>query len=73
MKHKEQALEVIFYDFCCSLHEYCLNREPKHFRGVDFFTMLSIAIITSVLKHIGGRGLNRMQALTLQAEQFISQ
>ena len=37
MKYKEQAPEVISYDFCCSLHEYCLNREPKHFRGVDFF------------------------------------
>lgn len=27
----------IFYDFACSLSEYCLNREPTYFRDVHFY------------------------------------
>lgn len=28
--------EVVFYDFACSLEEYCLNRDPAWFRHTLF-------------------------------------
>jgi hypothetical protein len=36
-KYMPVAPEEIFYDFACSLSEYCLNREPEFFRGTRFW------------------------------------
>jgi len=38
--------KVIFYDFACSLEEYCLNRESGYFKNVKFFTICFMAIAT---------------------------
>ena len=27
----------IIYDNCCKLHQYCLNRQPAHFKNTRFF------------------------------------
>ena len=35
--HLKKAPDVIFYDFACSLSEYCLNREPVIFKATRFF------------------------------------
>jgi len=35
--HLEVAPETIFYDFSCSLEEYCLNREAGYFKDTRFF------------------------------------
>ena len=31
------APKTIFYDFSCSLSEYCLNREGQYFKNTKFF------------------------------------
>ena len=32
-----KAPDIIFYDFACSLEEFCLNREPKYYKNTQFF------------------------------------
>lgn len=32
----EKAPELITYDNCCRLMDYCLNREPEHFKNTCF-------------------------------------
>ena len=36
-KYKEQMSDHIFYDFACSLSEYCLNRAPSLFANTRFW------------------------------------
>ena len=36
-KYMPEAPEEVFYDFACSLSEYCLNREPHFFRDTRFW------------------------------------
>ena len=35
--HLEIAPEIIYYDFACSLEEYCMNRETEYFKNARFF------------------------------------
>ena len=35
--HLEVAPEIIYYDFACSLEEYCMNREAGYFKNTQFF------------------------------------
>jgi Kyakuja-Dileera-Zisupton transposase len=37
VKYMPVAPDEVFYDFACSLSEYCLNREPEFFRGTRFW------------------------------------
>ena len=36
-KYKEEMPDDIFYDFTCSLSEYCLNRAPSLFANICFW------------------------------------
>ena len=35
--HLEVAPEIIYYNFACSLEEYCMNREAGYFKNKQFF------------------------------------
>ena len=73
LKYKETAPDVIFYDFCCSLHEYCLNREPRHFRGVKFFHDAFHSYHHKCAKTYRGKRFESYRGInTSQAEQFNS-
>ncbi|DBB13181.1 TPA: hypothetical protein ACH3X3_15247 [Trebouxia sp. C0006] len=36
LKYFKVAPKVIVYDFACALQEYCLNRQPEHFKEIKF-------------------------------------
>ena len=36
LKYFKVAPKVVIYDFACSLQDYCLNRQPEHFRDTMF-------------------------------------
>ena len=44
VKYMEQMPEELYYDFACSLSEYCLNREPDLFKNTRFWHDLFHAI-----------------------------
>ena len=44
VKYMEEMPEELFYDFACSLSEYCLNREPQLFKNTRFWHDLFHAI-----------------------------
>ena len=44
LKYKEEMPEELYYDFACSLSEYCLNREPDLFKNTRFWHDLFHAI-----------------------------
>ena len=35
--HLEVAPEIIYYNFACSLEDYCMNREAGYFKNKQFF------------------------------------
>jgi Kyakuja-Dileera-Zisupton transposase len=35
-KYFKVAPKVVVYDFACALHDYCLNRQPAHFKHTAF-------------------------------------
>jgi hypothetical protein len=35
-KYFKRAPRVVVYDFACSLQDYCLNRQPEHFKHTSF-------------------------------------
>ena len=72
-KYMEEPPEELFYDFACSLQEYCLNREPEFFRNVRFWHDLFHA-----LNHICGMNFRSTRVVGLSGanseicEQFNS-
>lgn len=36
LKYFKVAPKVVVYDFACALQDYCLNRQPEHFRDTTF-------------------------------------
>ena len=71
--HLPVAPETIFYDFACSLEEYCMNRESKYYANTRFFHDIfhgyshSCSPVYSSKSLVGLRGIN-----TSICEQFNS-
>ena len=42
------APELVVYDNCCNLHQYCLNRDPAFSKTPCFLLIVSIGEITMV-------------------------
>ena len=42
--HLEVAPEIVYYDFACSLKEYCMNREAGISRTHNFFPISFMTI-----------------------------
>ena len=52
-KYKEQMPDHIFYDFACSLSEYCLNRAPSLFANTHFWHDEQVNSYLQCLRYTG--------------------
>ena len=71
--HLKVALDVIFYDFACSLEEYCLNREADFFKNTRFYHDIFHGFSHSCSPCYSSKGLDDLTPVnTSNCEQFNS-
>ena len=71
--HIPEAPEVVFYDFACSLEEYCMDREAGFFKNTRFHHDLFHEFSHNCSSVYSSKGLTNLQSVnTSICEQFNS-
>ena len=71
--HLPKAPDVIFYDFACSLEEYCLNRESGYFKNTRFYHDIFHGFSHNCSKVYSSKGIKGLESVnTSICEQFNS-
>ena len=71
--HLKVALDVILYDFACSLEEYCLSREADFFKNTRFYHDIFHGFSHSCSPCYSSKGLDDLTPVnTSNCEQFNS-
>ena len=71
--HLTEAPEVVFYDFSCSLEEYCLNREAGFFKNTRFYHDIFHGYTHNCSPVYSSKGLRGLESVnTSICEQFNS-
>ena len=71
-QYMKVAPEVVFYDFACSLEEYCMNREASFFKHTRFYHDIFHGYAHNCSSMYPSKGLRGMQFNTSICEQFNS-